>query len=199
LGNPNVAKPAAVNAKSGNPTLVSTDLKQESNITTTTKAKEIGASDQFEDEQLTLVVPAELKAVLPVIRMLPLDRQQDIIDEIEGKLRRGVLRSSPVGLAKYFAENPDSLVLSDGIEVRRARARILEHKHREKQGAEERKAHGEKLTAELAQMTDEEFSSMCAKLPSRIRSRVVQQRLEAFAEQSASSAHQQSGRERALV
>lgn len=188
-GNPNVAKPAMASTKLENPTLVSTDLKQEFNITTTTKAERTGTPDLERDEQQALTVPTELKAVLPVIRMLPLNLQQDIIDEIEGKLRRGVLRSSPVGLAKHFADNPGSFVLSHGMEVRRVRARILEDKHRQQQEAEQRKAHSEKLTAELAQMTDEEFSSMCAKLPPRIRSRVVEQRLEAFAGRSTSSAH----------
>lgn len=197
-GNPNVAKPTTVSTKPGKPTLVSTDLKQEFYITTTTGAEKNVRPDQASDEQLTLAVPAELKAVLPIIRLLPLNLQQNIIDEIEGKLRRGVLRSSPVGLAKYFADNPDSFVLSDGMEVRRGRARILENKDREKQEAEQRKSYSEKLTAELAQMTDEDFSSMCAKLPPRIRSRVVQQRLEAFAEQSTSAAHQRPVFGRAL-
>lgn len=188
-GNPNVVKPTTVSTKLGNPTLVSTDLKQEFNITTTTTTQKKRTPNQAGNEQLTLTVPAELQAILPIIRLLPLNLQQDIIDEIEGKLRRGVLRSSPVGLAKHFADNPDSFVLSDGIEVRRARARILEDKHREQREAEQRKAHSEKLTAELVQMAEEEFSAMCAKLPPRIRSRVVQQRLEAFAGQSTSSAH----------
>lgn len=197
-GNPNVVKPTTVSTKLENPTQVSTDLKQEFYITTTTTQEQTGKPDQARDEQLTLAVPAELKAILPVIRLLPLNLQQDIIDEIEGKLRKGTLRSSPVGLAKYFADNPGSFVLSDGTEVRRARARIVEDKHREQQEVEQRKAYSEKLNAELAQMTDEEFSSVCAKLPPRIRSRVVQQRLEAFAGQSTSSADQQPVYEHAL-
>lgn len=197
-GNPNVAKPVTVSTRSGKPTLVSTDLKQELNITTTTEIGKNVRPEQVSDEQRTLAVPAELSAILPIIKLLPLSLQQDIVDEIEGKLRRGVLRASPVGLAKYFADNPGSFVLSDGMEVRRARTRILEDKDREKQEAEQRKAYSEKLTAELAQMTDQEFSSMCAKLPPRIRNRIVQQRLEAFAEQSMSTAHQGPVFERAI-
>lgn len=182
--NPNVDKPTAGSTKSEKPTLVSTHLKQEFNLTTTTEAECAGTLDQVKDEQLKLSVPVTLRAVLPIISSLPLQLQQDIIDEIEGKVRRGVLRSSPVGLAKYFAENPDSLVLSDGMKIRSDRERKRDEKHREQHEAEQRRAQSEKLTAGLVQMTNEKFSSLCSTLPPGIRSKIVQQRLNAFAEQS---------------
>jgi hypothetical protein len=183
--NPNVVKPTAGSTKSEKPTLVSTHLKQELNLTTTTTGAEYtGTQDQVKDEQLKLSVPVPLRAVLPIISSLPLQLQQDIIDEIEGKVRRGVLRSSPVGLAKYFAANPDSLVLSDGMKIRSDRERKRDEKQREQHEAKQRRAQSEKLTAGLVQMTNEEFSSLCSMLPPGIKRKIVQQRLNASAEQS---------------
>lgn len=182
-GKPNVVKPATASTKAENPTLVSTNLKQEFKTTTTTE-EHAATLDQAKDVQPTLTVSRELEEVLPVLRLLPSHLQQDIIDEIEGKRRRGVLRASPVGLARYFANNLGSFVLSDGLEVRRARERVLNSKRREQHEAVQRKQHSDKLTAGLAQMSEEEFSSVCSKLPPTIRDRVVQQRLQAFAELS---------------
>ncbi|MFS2214058.1 hypothetical protein ACCD08_06080 [Telluria sp. Tellsp104] len=98
------------------------------------------------------------------------------MDEIEGKRRRGVLRANPIGLAKHFAVNPGVLVLSDGIEVRRQRERAREAKKVEQLDERRRKEDNEMLTSGLMRMTDQEFESMCSKLPPRIRNRITQQR-----------------------
>ena len=80
---PHVAKPTAANTKLENPTLVSTDLKQEFLITTT-KAEHNETPDHAKEVQMTLAVPAELKEVLSVLSQLPAHLQQDIIDESKG-------------------------------------------------------------------------------------------------------------------
>jgi len=70
------------------------------------------------------------------------------------------------------------------MKIRSDRERKRDEKHREQHEAEQRRAQSEKLTAGLVQMTNEEFSSLCSMLPPGIKRKIVQQRLNAFAEQS---------------
>ncbi len=174
--NPNVVKPPAANAMSGKPTLVSTDFKQVLSIQKTTKSEPdvTPSSELGHDTQVS--VPAELEVLRPMISHLPPHVQQDIVDEIEGKRRRGVLRSNPIGLARHFAANPEVLVLSDGIEVRHQRQRALQAKQAARLEEQQRKEDSEKYALELVRMSDQEFASMCSKLPAGMRSRIAQQR-----------------------
>lgn len=174
--NPNVVKPSAANTTSEKPTLVSTDVKQVLSIQKTTTPTSVATPVDAPEDYVEVSVPADLEVVRPVISHLPPQVQQDIVDEIEGKRRRGVLRASPIGLAKHFAANPGVLVLSDGIEVRRERERALQIRKVDELEAQRRKSDNEMLALGLARMTDQEFESMCSKLPPRIRERIAQQR-----------------------
>ena len=179
--NPNVVKPSAANSMSEKPTLVSTDVEQVLSIQKTTTPRCVATPIDGPEDHVEVSIPAELDAVRPIIGHLPSHVQQDIVDEIEGKRRRGVLRANPVGLAKHFAVNPGVLVLSDGIEVRRQRERGLEAKKVEQFEEQRRKEDNEMLISGLVRMTDQEFEFMCSKLPPRIRNRITQQRAAAWA------------------
>jgi len=182
--NPNAANPTTANAWSGKLPQVSTDSKKVLSLETTTTKLLPNVdvrSAEVSHGQVPIIVPPELEAVLPIINHLPAGAQQDIIDEIEGKRRRGMLRSEPVGLARYFAKNPKALVLSDGLKVRRERKQALQEESFQQLEAKKRRADDEKLNVGLANMSEEEFNSVCAALPLRIRERVIQQRMKILA------------------
>lgn len=181
---PNVVVPKAVNATSENPTLVSTAFKEELSVRTTTTLADHARHMEASREAAGISIPPALKEVLPVINHLPIQVQQDIIDEIEGKRRRGALRSNPIALARHFAASPKALVLSDGLNVRqdRERARQVESVKQIEQNAQN--AENEKIAAGLAQMSSEDFEALCSKLPPRIKERITQQRVKAAADKA---------------
>ena len=181
---PNVVDPKAVNATSENPTLVSTAFKEELSVktTTTTTLADHAAHTVGFREAAGISVPLALKDVLPVINHLPIQVQQDIIDEIEGKRRRGALRSNPIGLARHFAASPEALVLSDGLDVRRDRERARQAESVKQMEQKAQNAENQKIAAGLAQMSSEDFEALCSKLPPRIRDRITQQRIKAAEE-----------------
>jgi len=173
---PNVVNPKAVNATSENPTLVSTDFKKELSVRTTTTLGEHATSVASSANADGISVPPALEEVIPIISHLPMQVQQDIIDEIEGKRRRGALRSNPIGLARHFAASPKASILSDGLNVRqdRERARQVENAKQIEQKA--RSAENQKISLGLAQMSSEDFEALCSKLPPQIKERITQQR-----------------------
>lgn len=176
---PNVDDPKAVNATLENPTLVSTVFNEELSLRTTTMSEDHAARTEDSGKTDGISVPPALKEVLPVISHLPTQVQQDIIDEIEGKRRRGALRSNPIGLARHFAASPKALVLSDGLNVRRDRERARQAESVKQIEQEAQSAENQKIAAGLAQMSSEDFESLCSKLPPRIRDRITQQRVKA--------------------
>lgn len=179
---PNVVDPKAVNATSENPTLVSTAFKEELSVKTTTTLADHAAHTVGSREAAGISVPSTLKDVLPVINHLPVQAQQDIIDEIEGKRRRGALRSNPIGLARHFTVNPEALVLSAGLDVRRDRERARQAESVKQMEQKAQSAENQKIAVGLAHMSSEDFEALCSKLPPRIRDRITQQRIKAAEE-----------------
>lgn len=182
-GKPNVAHPKSANATSGDPTLVSTAFKEElSSVTTTTALADNAAQVGDYTAAAGLWLPPELENVASVISHLPVKVQQDIIDEIEGKRRRGALRAHPISLARHFAASPMALVLSDGLNVRRDRERARQMASVNQLEQEVRSGENQRIVMGLAQMSSQEFESFCSRLPPRVRDRITQQRAKTLAD-----------------
>lgn len=171
--NPNVDKPKSADSKTENPTLINTKTEKETLIQTTTT---LGAALSAYDESRN--GPCETPAILSVLVALPPNLQQDILDEIEGKRRRGVLKSSPVALARYFAANPGKFVLSDGISVREERIRQRKFEEARQADAQRHEADTRKIESDLATMTEEAFEALRRTLPPTIKARITKRRTE---------------------
>ena len=129
---------------------------------------------QLEFPELEAAVLTELSVV---IRQLPSQIQQDVLDEIAGKLKAGMLRS-PIALARHFASNPAGFTLTQGICVKLARENRKqvqeELEAQAKRHADELALNDEKLLELSERQFIEKHQNLPAALLERMRTRRAQ-------------------------
>lgn len=153
-----------------NPTLTSTNTQKEFTLQKTTTTKN---SAELKDSLIFPAVSAkELELIRKIISSIPLEIQQDLLDEIEGKRRAGKLKNGAVALTRYLSKNIDQFFLIDGLSVQQQRENRIKQEMADVSLKKENEEQNKNYSLTLASMSDEEFFEKHKMLPENIRKRM---------------------------
>jgi len=152
--------PYPIDSPAGNDTNNENNTKNTNPTTTLNPA----SSDNDQTLEFPKLEAGAHEELAKIITRLPQELRQDVLDEISAKLRAGTLRS-PIRLAQHFADNPTAFVISDGLNVRIARAQrnVVQHELKKQAQAHQRELAG--LDEQLSCMDDEQFEAKYGRMP----------------------------------
>lgn len=183
--NPVVANPNAELSEPEKATLTSNGYKEEITKTNTPVDPEENANQASAVELIyPKVSPTEVASLEKAISILTPGQQQAVLDEVEGKRRRGKLRIGAVPLARYLVANIDKFIMIDGIAVRVEREQQSGTGHVHKLIKARTENEDQRMVADFISMTDEQFLELARKLPPAMKRRIEKRRTELIAEKT---------------